>query len=76
MNIAWQGQGIQEQGIDTVTNKIIVKIDPQYFRPSEVDTLLGDATKARTILGWTPSYSFQELVWEMCEHAVKESQHP
>jgi GDPmannose 4,6-dehydratase len=53
-----------------------VKIDPQYFRPSEVDTLLGDATKARTILGWTPSYSFQELVWEMCEHAVKESQHP
>lgn len=75
MNIAWQGQGMEEQGVDTVTNKVIVKIDPQYFRPSEVDTLLGDATKARTVLGWNPSYSFQELVWEMCEHAVKESQH-
>jgi GDPmannose 4,6-dehydratase len=65
MNIEWQGRGIDEQGVDTQTGRTVVKVDPRYFRPTEVDTLLGDATKARTKLGWKPEISFGELVREM-----------
>ena len=65
MNIEWQGRGIDEQGVDTQTGRTVVKVDPRYFRPTEVDTLLGDATKARTKLGWKPEISFDELVREM-----------
>ena len=65
MNIEWQGRGIDEQGVDTQTGRTVVKVDPRYFRPTEVDTLLGDATKARTQLGWKPEISFDELVREM-----------
>jgi GDPmannose 4,6-dehydratase len=65
MNIDWQGRGIDEQGVDTQTGRTVVKVDPRYFRPTEVDTLLGDATKARTKLGWKPEISFGELVQEM-----------
>ena len=65
MNIEWQGRGIDEQGVDTQTGRTVVKVDPRYFRPTEVDTLLGDATKARTKLGWKPEISFGELVQEM-----------
>jgi GDPmannose 4,6-dehydratase len=65
MNIRWRGSGIDEEGIDTYTGNVVVKIDPRYFRPTEVETLLGDATKARTRLGWTPEIGFNELVKEM-----------
>jgi GDPmannose 4,6-dehydratase len=65
MSLRWQGSGVEEQGIDTSTDRTVVRIDPRYFRPTEVDTLIGDATKARTILGWKPVISFDTLVEEM-----------
>jgi GDPmannose 4,6-dehydratase len=65
MKIEWQGQGIDECGIDRVTGNTIIRIDPRYFRPTEVDSLLGDASKARAELGWQPKISFEELVEEM-----------
>jgi GDPmannose 4,6-dehydratase len=65
MTVEWRGKGLDEQGIDTRTGKVIVKVDPRYFRPTEVDTLLGDATKARTKLGWQPEIGFDALVKEM-----------
>lgn len=71
MNIDWQGAGAQEQGIDRETGRRIIAIDPRYFRPAEVDTLLGDATKARTRLGWQPRTSFAELVAEMVREDLK-----
>jgi GDPmannose 4,6-dehydratase len=66
MKIEWQGEGIDEIGIDLNSGKTVVRVDEKYFRPAEVQSLLGDATKARTKLGWTPSYSFDMLVHEMC----------
>jgi GDPmannose 4,6-dehydratase len=66
MNIEWQGKGLDEVGIDKFTNKVVVKVDPKYFRPAEVETLLGDPTKAKTELGWQPEYDFNRLVHEMC----------
>jgi len=68
MNIEWYGEGLDEVGVDTNTGKTIVDVDPKYFRPAEVETLLGDSTKARTVLGWKPEYSFNDLVEEMCIH--------
>ena len=65
MNIRWQGKAADEIGIDTRTGRTIVKVDKHYFRPAEVDTLLGDASKAREKLGWTPQIGFDELVTEM-----------
>ena len=65
MRIVWKGNGIDEQGIDATSNRTVVKIDPRYFRPTEVDTLLGDPTKARTKLKWTAETSFADLVKEM-----------
>ncbi len=67
MKIEWQGDGVEEVGIDTVTGRTLVRVDPRYFRPTEVETLLGDATKARQKLGWTAEVSFPELVAEMVE---------
>ncbi|MEA3108211.1 MAG: GDPmannose 4,6-dehydratase [Gammaproteobacteria bacterium] len=67
MQIEWQGDGVDEVGIDTVTGRRLVRVDPRYFRPTEVETLLGDATKARQKLGWTAEVSFPELVAEMIE---------
>lgn len=63
--ITWQGEGLNEVGIDQATGKTLVKVDPKYFRPTEVDLLLGDATKARTMLGWQPKVTFNQLVEEM-----------
>lgn len=71
MNIEWVGTGIDEKGIDKNTGNIVIEIDPKYFRPSEVDLLLGDSTKARTILGWEPKVKFKELVKIMMEHDLK-----
>lgn len=62
IKLQWQGTGINEKGIDEVTGKVIVAIDPQYFRPTEVELLLGNATKAKEKLGWQPKTSFEELV--------------
>ena len=65
MKIEWRGKGTAECGIDGVTGNTVVRIDPRYFRPTEVDTLLGDATKARDELGWQPEIPFGQLVDEM-----------
>jgi GDPmannose 4,6-dehydratase len=67
MNIIWEGDGFDEVGVDTNTNKVIVVVDKKYFRPAEVDTLLGDSTLARNELGWNPKYTFKDLIQEMCE---------
>ena len=67
--ITWIGEGLDEKGIDR-DGKTVVKIDPKYFRPSEVDTLLGDATKAKTILGWEPKVHFKELVEIMMKNDI------
>ena len=67
MRIVWRGQGTDERGYDEVTGRCVVEIDPRYFRPAEVETLLGDPTKAREKLGWQPKTSFGELVDEMVE---------
>lgn len=68
MNIVWQGSGDNEIGIDAVSGKTIVKVNSKYYRPSEVDTLLGDATKAKDELGWEPNISFDQLVEDMCKN--------
>ncbi len=67
-DIQWFGEGEDEIGMDKKTKKTIVKVDSRYFRPSEVDTLLGDSSKARKELGWTPKISFKELVEDMCKN--------
>jgi GDPmannose 4,6-dehydratase len=67
MKIEWQGEGVEEVGIDTATGRAIIHVDPRYFRPTEVETLLGDPTKAREKLGWTAEVTFRELVAEMIE---------
>jgi GDPmannose 4,6-dehydratase len=68
MNIEWKGSGLDEIGFDTNTGKEVIRIDSRYFRPSEVDSLLGDSTKARNVLGWKQKYDFDALVKEMCEY--------
>ena len=66
MKIAWEGEGVDEVGIDKLTKKTVIKVNPKYFRPAEVETLLGDATKAKEKLGWEPKISFEQLVEDMC----------
>lgn len=68
MNIEWRNEDLNEIGIDKNTGQLRIVVDPKYFRPSEVDTLLGDATKARIELGWEPKFSFDELVKDMCQN--------
>ena len=65
--IVWKGEGVNEVGYDKKTGKELIFVDERYFRPAEVEELLGDSTKARTELGWNPKYSFDELVREMVE---------
>jgi GDPmannose 4,6-dehydratase len=65
MRIDWRGKGAEEAGIDAVTGRTVVKVDPRYYRPTEVETLLGDPSKARAKLGWQPQITFDELVKEM-----------
>jgi len=67
MKIEWDGEGVDEVGIDAASGRTLVRVDPRYFRPTEVKTLLGDATKARQKLGWTAEVGFSELVAEMVE---------
>ncbi|TAN48200.1 MAG: GDP-mannose 4,6-dehydratase [Rhodospirillales bacterium] len=68
--ITWSGQGIEEQGVDAKTGQVLVEIDARYFRPTEVDLLLGDAAKSRETLGWQPKVLFADLVKEMVESDV------
>lgn len=72
IDLHWEGQGIEEKGIDAATGKVLVEVDPKYFRPCEVEQLLGDPTKARKQLGWNPTKtSFAELVKLMVAHDMK-----
>jgi len=73
MQIRWAGQGKEEKGTDP-SGKCIVAVDPRYFRPTEVETLLGDPTKAKEKLGWTPKISFDELVSEMVREDLKSAE--
>jgi GDPmannose 4,6-dehydratase len=65
ITLAWEGSGVAEKGRDATTGRILVEVDPRYFRPTEVDLLLGDASKARRVLGWEASTSFEEMIAEM-----------
>jgi GDPmannose 4,6-dehydratase len=73
LGLAWQGSGVDEKALDKDGN-VIVGVDPRYFRPSEVETLLGDAGKACRELGWTPKTSFDDLVREMVEADLKSAE--
>jgi GDPmannose 4,6-dehydratase len=66
MKIAWEGEGLDEVGIDKLTKKKVIRVNPKYFRPAEVETLLGDASKAKEKLSWEPKISFKQLVEDMC----------
>ena len=69
IELRWEGSGIEERGIDQATGRVLVEVDPQYFRPAEVETLLGDPSKAKQLLGWNPQKtSFDELVRLMVTH--------
>lgn len=70
-NIRWEGTGVDEKGIDAETGQTLVEVDPRYFRPTEVDLLLGDATKAKEKLGWEPRTSFKQLVREMVQEDLR-----
>jgi GDPmannose 4,6-dehydratase len=72
MSVTWQGAGVDEKGYDS-NGRCIVAVDPQYFRPTEVETLLGDASKAKQLLGWEPEITFDELVTEMVEYDLAEA---
>ena len=74
MEIEWEGEGVQEKGIDRKTGKVIVEIAERYFRPSEVDLLIGDPTKAKEKLGWVPEVGIEELVQIMMDHDLKEAE--
>lgn len=72
IEIEWQGEGINEKGIDKATGRVLIEVDPKYFRPAEVDQLLGDPTKAKKLLGWNPTKTpFEELVRIMVEADMK-----
>ena len=72
INLSWSGEGVDEKGYDGL-GRCVVEVDPRYFRPSEVETLLGDAGKARRKLGWTPKICFASLVKEMVQADMREA---
>jgi GDPmannose 4,6-dehydratase len=67
LELEWRGSGVDEHAVDRGSGKTVVRVDPRYFRPTEVDALLGDASKARRQLGWQPEIGFEALVREMIE---------
>lgn len=72
INLRWEGEGVHEKGIDAATGRVLVEVDPKFFRPAEVEQLLGDPTKAKTVLGWNPTKtSFPELVKLMVRHDMR-----
>jgi GDPmannose 4,6-dehydratase len=73
LDIEFRGEGQAEEGIDAATGRTIVRIDPKYFRPAEVETLLGDPTRARVELGWTPKVTFEQLVAEMVDNDLADA---
>ena len=72
-SIIWEGEGLNEIGKRADTNEIVIRVDPNYFRPTEVDQLLGDSTKAQRELGWSPKTSLEELIKEMISHDIQEA---
>ncbi|MDA8240162.1 MAG: GDP-mannose 4,6-dehydratase [Nitrospiraceae bacterium] len=74
IKLDWKGKGVDEKGYDVDSGKAIIELDKRYFRPAEVDTLLGDPTKARENLGWSPEVTFKELVSEMVREDLKEAE--
>jgi GDPmannose 4,6-dehydratase len=74
ISIRWEGTGVEEKGYDRATNECVVAVDPRYFRPAEVDSLLGDASKAKLKLGWEPKISFESLVSEMMREDLRGAQ--
>ena len=74
ISLRWEGKGIDEKGFNAKTGAVIVAVDPRYFRPTEVETLLGDAGKAKEKLGWVPRITFEELVTEMVQTDLKEAE--
>jgi GDPmannose 4,6-dehydratase len=73
MNIEWKGKGVNEIGVDTKTGRTLVKVDPRYFRPTEVETLLGDPSKAKELLGWSATVTFPQLVAEMVKADLEDA---
>ena len=71
MNLVWEGEGLNEVGIDTISSKTIIQVSPRYFRDAEVETLLGDSTKAREELGWEPEYTVQAMIREMVQKDIQ-----
>jgi len=71
--LEWKGKGVEEKGYDKKTGQVMVEVDPRYFRPTEVELLLGDPTKAKTVLGWTPKYDLAGLVKEMMAQDLKDA---
>ncbi|MBQ6821967.1 MAG: GDP-mannose 4,6-dehydratase, partial [Bacteroidales bacterium] len=72
IELRWEGEGVDEKGLDKATGRVLVEVDPRFFRPSEVDQLLGDPSKARSQLGWNPrKTTFEELVRIMVKHDMK-----
>ena len=74
MTLRWEGDGAEEQGVNAADGKAIVRVDPRYFRPTEVETLLGDPTKAHTKLGWKPQITFEQLVTEMVAEDLRDAE--
>ena len=73
IQIEWQGEGLDEVGIDMKTGQRLIEVSEEFYRPAEVNTLLGDCTKAKQKLNWVPKYSFKDLVHEMCKFEFKEN---
>jgi GDPmannose 4,6-dehydratase len=71
ISLEWKGKGVEEKAYNKANSKILVEIDPRYFRPTEVDLLIGDASKAKKILGWTPKHSLEQLVKEMVASDIR-----
>jgi len=71
IDISWRGEGVNEEGFDKKTGRVYVKVDPIYFRPSDVQVLIGDASKAKRDFGWKTKYKFEDIVREMVEHDLK-----
>ena len=71
ISVHWEGSGIDEKGMEEGSGKLLVEVDPRYFRPTEVETLLGDSSKARETLGWTPEITLGDMVSEMVREDLK-----
>ena len=71
MRIEFRGRGRDEQGIDAKTGRVVIRVDSRYFRPAEVESLLGDSSLARTTLGWAPTITFEALIAEMIDHDLE-----